>query len=345
MASLVRGGGGGCRRSAAAERFHLSSPQVRSGRGHRWALRLGWPPWESEADLLPHELQLPFLVGIRSRAYNCVTKSNCTPRLKMSTVNAFIFNVVSYLGTSFWLNTGVCKSCLRSVSARNSVRIAHPMRKRAEFHRRSEYLLRSKFLDQLSNQGVTFSVWCSLILREFVILAEPLFRRSELALRLLKGSQTSPRPACGANRTPYCFARMLEPAVITPKLHSFSAAARRICAILLDAILRWCRVTIFLRRLTSSAADDAFAFLPRRERRRLPLCAGQVECEGSDGARAIRSACSPTGRCVSLRADATPMQGFEQDDYVRNGPFANLDERDRGGLHRGAAGDSPCCAI
>ena len=43
----------------------------------------------------------------------------------------------------------------------------------------------------------------------------------------------------------------------------------------------------------------------------------------SSAMSATRSASSPTAPCASPARDQTPIEGYEQDDYVRNGPFGH----------------------
>jgi DinB superfamily len=83
--------------------------------------------------------------------------------------------------------------------------------------------------------------------------------------------------------------------------------------------------------------DDVLGELEEQRRQTLLLLSGRSEADGDLryapekwSAKEVLGHLNDTERIMSYRAlriargDATPMEGFEQDDYVRNGPFARL---------------------
>ena len=81
--------------------------------------------------------------------------------------------------------------------------------------------------------------------------------------------------------------------------------------------------------------NDVLAALEDQRRQMLLLLSGRTEADGDLryapekwSLKEVLGHISDTERIMSYRAlrisrgDATPLEGFEQDDYVRNGPFA-----------------------
>ena len=82
--------------------------------------------------------------------------------------------------------------------------------------------------------------------------------------------------------------------------------------------------------------DDILSILDRQRRQTMLLLSGRDEDDGNFryapgkwSAKEVLGHLCDTERIFAYRAlrisraDATPMEGFEQDDYVRNGPFAH----------------------
>ncbi|MFY9908110.1 MAG: DinB family protein [Terriglobales bacterium] len=83
--------------------------------------------------------------------------------------------------------------------------------------------------------------------------------------------------------------------------------------------------------------DDVLGELEEQRRQTLLLLSGRSEADGDLryapekwSVKEVLGHMNDTERIMSYRAlriargDATPLEGFEQDDYVRNGPFARL---------------------
>jgi len=86
---------------------------------------------------------------------------------------------------------------------------------------------------------------------------------------------------------------------------------------------------------SSVQSNDILATLEEQRRQMLLLLSGRSEADGDLryapekwSVKEVLGHINDTERVMSYRAlrisraDATPMEGFEQDDYVRNGPFA-----------------------
>jgi DinB superfamily len=84
-------------------------------------------------------------------------------------------------------------------------------------------------------------------------------------------------------------------------------------------------------------ANDVLAALEDQRREMLLLLCGRTEADGDLryapdkwSLKEVLGHMNDTERIMSYRAlrisrgDATPIEGYEQDDYVRNGPFARL---------------------
>lgn len=82
-------------------------------------------------------------------------------------------------------------------------------------------------------------------------------------------------------------------------------------------------------------SNDILAVLDEQRRQTVLLLSGRTEAEGNLryapdkwSLKEVLGHLNDTERIMSYRAlriarnDATPIEGFEQDDYVRNGPFA-----------------------
>src|ERR1700689_3589075 len=87
--------------------------------------------------------------------------------------------------------------------------------------------------------------------------------------------------------------------------------------------------------VTLVQSRDILATLEEQRRQMLLLLSGRAEADGDLryapekwSVKEVLGHMNDTERIMSYRAlrisrgDATPMEGFEQDDYVRNGPFA-----------------------
>jgi hypothetical protein len=87
--------------------------------------------------------------------------------------------------------------------------------------------------------------------------------------------------------------------------------------------------------LTLVGGNDILATLEDQRRQTLLLLSGRTESDGDLryapekwSVKEVLGHMNDTERIMSYRAlrisrgDTTPMEGFEQDDYVRNGPFA-----------------------
>jgi hypothetical protein len=87
--------------------------------------------------------------------------------------------------------------------------------------------------------------------------------------------------------------------------------------------------------VTLVESNDILATLEDQRRQTLLLLSGRTEADGdlryAPGKWSVKEVLghvNDTERVMSYRAlriaraDATPMEGFEQDDYVRNGPFS-----------------------
>jgi DinB family protein len=87
--------------------------------------------------------------------------------------------------------------------------------------------------------------------------------------------------------------------------------------------------------LTLVQSHDILATLEDQRRQTLLLLSGRTEADGDFryapekwSVKEVLGHINDTERIMSYRAlriargDATPIEGFEQDDYVRNGPFA-----------------------
>jgi DinB superfamily len=84
-------------------------------------------------------------------------------------------------------------------------------------------------------------------------------------------------------------------------------------------------------------SNDILATLEDQRRQTLRLLSGRAEADGDLryapekwSVKEVLGHMNDTERVMSYRAlrisrgDTTPMEGFEQDDYVRNGPFARV---------------------
>jgi len=91
------------------------------------------------------------------------------------------------------------------------------------------------------------------------------------------------------------------------------------------------------RYISLVPANDTLAALEDQRRQMLLLLCGRTEADGDLryapdkwSLKEILGHLNDTERIMSYRAlrisrgDATPIEGYEQDDYVRNGPFAHL---------------------
>jgi uncharacterized damage-inducible protein DinB len=89
------------------------------------------------------------------------------------------------------------------------------------------------------------------------------------------------------------------------------------------------------RYISLVRGEDVLSTLDQQRRLMMMLLSGRDEAEGNIryapdkwSAKEVLGHICDTERIFAYRAlriaraDATPMQGFEQDDYVRNGPFA-----------------------
>jgi DinB superfamily len=94
---------------------------------------------------------------------------------------------------------------------------------------------------------------------------------------------------------------------------------------------------ISLVRHNETPANEILAALEDQRRQMLLLLCGRTEADGDLryapdkwSLKEILGHVNDTERIMSYRAlrisrgDATPIEGYEQDDYVRNGPFARL---------------------
>ncbi len=92
----------------------------------------------------------------------------------------------------------------------------------------------------------------------------------------------------------------------------------------------------FERYISLVPGHDVLAALEDQRRQMLLLLSGRTEADGdlryAPGKWSLKEVLghiNDTERIMSYRAlrisrgDATPMEGFEQDDYVRNGPFSS----------------------
>lgn len=117
---------------------------------------------------------------------------------------------------------------------------------------------------------------------------------------------------------------MLEPAVVTP---SFTVTPP----------LPGEYAPYYGRYIALVQGDDILATLDQQRRQTMLLLSCRDEQEGDFryapekwSAKEVMGHLCDTERVFAYRAlrisraDATPMQGFEQDDYVRNGPFAQI---------------------
>jgi len=91
------------------------------------------------------------------------------------------------------------------------------------------------------------------------------------------------------------------------------------------------------RYISLVPANDVLAALEDQRRQMLLLLCGRTEADGDLryapdkwSLKEVLGHVNDTERIMSYRAlrisrgDATPIEGYEQDDYVRNGPFARL---------------------
>jgi hypothetical protein len=91
------------------------------------------------------------------------------------------------------------------------------------------------------------------------------------------------------------------------------------------------------RYISLVPANDVLAALEDQRRQMLLLLCGRTEADGNLryapdkwSLKEVLGHVNDTERIMSYRAlrisrgDATPIEGYEQDDYVRNGPFARL---------------------
>ena len=91
------------------------------------------------------------------------------------------------------------------------------------------------------------------------------------------------------------------------------------------------------RYISLVPANDILAALEDQRRQMLLLLCGRAEADGDLryapdkwSLKEVLGHVNDTERIMSYRAlrisrgDATPIEGYEQDDYVRNGPFARL---------------------
>jgi hypothetical protein len=91
------------------------------------------------------------------------------------------------------------------------------------------------------------------------------------------------------------------------------------------------------RYISLVPANDILAALEDQRRQLLLLLCGRTEADGDLryapdkwSLKEVLGHVNDTERIMSYRAlrasrgDATPIEGYEQDDYVRNGPFARL---------------------
>src|SRR5580698_3370323 len=117
---------------------------------------------------------------------------------------------------------------------------------------------------------------------------------------------------------------MLEPAVITPSAFTVARPEAGEYA------------PYYERYISLVQGDDILATLDQQRRDTMLLVCGRNEEDGDFryapgkwSAKEVLGHVCDTERVFAYRAlrfsraDATPLAGFEQDDYVRNGPFAN----------------------
>jgi hypothetical protein len=91
------------------------------------------------------------------------------------------------------------------------------------------------------------------------------------------------------------------------------------------------------RYISLVTGDEVLANLEDQRRQMLLLLSGRAEADGDLryapekwSVKEVLGHINDTERIMSYRAlriargDATPIEGYEQDDYVRNGPFAGL---------------------
>jgi len=96
-------------------------------------------------------------------------------------------------------------------------------------------------------------------------------------------------------------------------------------------------VPYYDRYISLVPANDVLAALEDQRRQMLLLLCGRTETDGNLryapdkwSLKEVLGHVNDTERIMSYRAlrisrgDATPIEGYEQDDYVRNGPFARL---------------------
>jgi uncharacterized damage-inducible protein DinB len=117
---------------------------------------------------------------------------------------------------------------------------------------------------------------------------------------------------------------MSEPAVITPPAFIIARPQPDECA------------PYYGRYISLVEGDDILSRLDHQRRQTMMLLSGRNEKDGDFryapgkwSAKEVLGHVCDTERIFAYRAlrisraDATPLAGFEQDDYVRNGPFAN----------------------
>ena len=116
---------------------------------------------------------------------------------------------------------------------------------------------------------------------------------------------------------------MLEPAVITPP--NFTVARTQAGEY----------AHYYERYISLVHGEDILATLDQQRRETMTMLCGRDEADGDFryapdkwSAKEVLGHVCDTERVFAYRAlrfsraDATPLEGFEQDDYVRNGPFA-----------------------
>ena len=116
---------------------------------------------------------------------------------------------------------------------------------------------------------------------------------------------------------------MLEPAVITPP--NFTVARPQAGEY----------AHYYERYISLVHGEDILATLDQQRRETMTMLCGRDEADGDFryapdkwSAKEVLGHVCDTERVFAYRAlrfsraDATPLEGFEQDDYVRNGPFA-----------------------
>jgi hypothetical protein len=117
---------------------------------------------------------------------------------------------------------------------------------------------------------------------------------------------------------------MLEPAVVSPPAFTIARPQPGEYA------------PYYERYISLVSGEDILSTLDQQRRQTMLLLSGRNDEDGNFryaagkwSAKEVLGHVCDTERVFAYRAmrisraDATPMEGFEQDDYVRNGPFAN----------------------